>query len=97
MNGNPFDPAKLSIIQEPLQPPEDAPSTASREEEASLEQEKQAEELRRARNDNDWRERIPSRLWWLTVCWLLAVLLITLLSGFNEIDSFNYVRLSYDR
>jgi hypothetical protein len=55
-----------------------------------------SEDVRNAKNNNKLREELPDRLWWLTIAWLGAVVVIMVFSGIQH-DTFpGFFFLKYD-
>lgn len=55
-----------------------------------------SEEVRNAKNNNKLREELPDRLWWLTIAWLGAVVLIMVFSGIQHEAFPGFFFLEYD-
>lgn len=77
----------------PLKPLRQASSSSTpnslfaQAEKAYLDNKLREQELIEAQNNNELRKTIPNQLWILTVCWLIAVLVITIFSGIDH-DAF---------
>ncbi len=87
-DSNGFPVESLATIRPPLATPvadSEEDYLPSKFEEYDLEL--RSEEVRNAKNNNKLREELPDRLWWLTITWLGAVVLIMVFSGIQH-DAF---------